>query len=188
MIRFALAAALTSAIAINLSGCDRPAPVPSDSASPAGPALESVAASVGASVGAVVDGPTPSPTPTADIRTPGVPSASRDPGEVLAAWRNAVEARDWATARAYWGDHGARSGLSDKAFAAKWSTLLDPKVTIDKGDQEGAAGSLYYTAPVRIIDGSRTLRGEIVLRRANDVDGATDEQLRWHIDSTTLVP
>lgn len=188
MIRFALAAALTSAIAINLTGCDRPAPVPSESASPSEAALERVAASVGASVGAVVDGPVPSPTPTADIRTPGVPSASRDPVEVLAVWRKAVEARDWATVRAYWGDHGARSGLSDKDFAARWSSLLDPKVAIGKGEQEGAAGSLYYTAPVRIVDGARTLAGEVVLRRANDVDGATDEQLRWHIDSTTLAP
>lgn len=96
--------------------------------------------------------------------------------------------RDWATVRAFWGDHGARSGLSEKTFAANWSSLLDPRVTVYKGDQEGAAGSSYYTAPVRIIDGPRTVRGEIVLRRVNDVPGASDEQLRWHIESSTLEP
>ncbi|MCW1382045.1 hypothetical protein OLX02_04345 [Novosphingobium sp. KCTC 2891] len=182
MIRASLAAAFASAIAINLAGCDRAPPVaaPSESAAPVVPALASPPADLAA--------PSPEPTPTAEISTPGVPSASRDPGEVLAAWAKAVEMRDWATVRAYWGDKGARSGLSDKDFAAKWSSLLDPRVTIGKGEQEGAAGSLYYTAPVRIIDGPRTVRGQIVLRRANDVDGATDEQLRWHIESTTLEP
>jgi len=33
-----------------------------------------------------------------------------------------------------------------------------------------------------------TWRGEIVIRRVNDVDGASDEQLRWHIESTTIDP
>ncbi|WP_225207490.1 hypothetical protein [Novosphingobium huizhouense] len=182
-----VAAVLASALAINLSGCDRPAPEPADhedaqvaasmSAPPTMPAAPAPAAA-----------PAQSATPTAEIAAPGQPSVSRDPGEVLAAWARAVETRDWASARAYWGDHGARSGLSDKDFAAKWSSLLDPRVTIGRGSEEGAAGSLYYTAPVRIIDGPRTVRGEIVLRRANDVEGASDEQLRWHIESTTLAP
>lgn len=172
-------AVLASALAINLSGCDRPAPAPS--------ADPDVAASMAAPP-TVPSAPAPSATPTAEIAAPGQPSVSRDPGEVLAAWARAVETRDWATARAYWGDHGARSGLSDKDFAARWSSLLDPRVTIGRGSEEGAAGSLYYTAPVRIIDGPRTVRGEIVLRRANDVEGASDEQLRWHIESTTLAP
>lgn len=174
-----LAAVLASTLAINLSGCDRPAPAPSDN--------PDVDASMPAPPTVLVT-PSPSATPTAEIAAQGQPSASRDPAEVLAAWAKAVETRDWATTRAYWRDHGARSGLSDKDFAAKWSSLLDPRVTIGKGSQEGAAGSLYYTAPVRIIDGPRTVRGDVVLRRANDVAGATDEQLRWHIESTTLAP
>lgn len=172
MKRACLAAAL-AAITISLGGCDRQQPdppVPENTALP-----EAIA-------------PAPSATPTAEIAAPGKPSESRDPVEVLKDWGDAVQLRDWPTVRAYWGDAGARSGLSDKAFAARWSSLLDPKVTIYKGEQEGAAGSLYYTAPVRIIDGPRTVRGEVVLRRVNDVDGATDEQLRWHIESSTLEP
>lgn len=187
MIRATLAAVLASALAINLSGCDRPVhePSPTDApdiaASMAAPPTMPASASDAAA-------PVPSATPTAEIAAPGQPSASRDPAEVLSAWAKAVETRDWATARAYWGDHGKGSGLSDKAFAAKWASLLDPRVTIGKGEQEGAAGSLYYTAPVRIIDGPRTVRGNVVLRRVNDVDGASEEQLRWHIESTTLAP
>ncbi len=184
MIRSCSVTALVSALAINLAGCDRQ--------QPAAPVPEATtSAAVGATpFEAPSAEPTPSPsaTPTAEIATPGQPSQSRDPVEVLADWAKAVETRDWATARAYWGDKGTRSGLSEKAFAAKWSSLLDPKVTVGKGDQEGAAGSLYYTAPIRIIDGPRTVRGEIVIRRVNDVDGASEEQLRWHIESTTIEP
>lgn len=186
MIRSCTITALISALAINLAGCDRqqaaaPAPEATSSAAVGSTPFEAPSAPA-------PDMPSPSATPTAEIETPGQPSASRDPGEVLASWAKAVEMRDWPTVRAYWGDHGARSGLSVKAFAATWSSLLDPKVTIGKGEQEGAAGSLYYTAPVRIIDGPRTVRGQIVIRRVNDVDGASDEQLRWHIESTTIEP
>lgn len=173
MFKPCLTAALASALAIHLAACDRkPVAPPVAETSPAPAPVDVV--------------PAPSATPTAVIATPGVPSESRDPAEVLAAWAKSVEARDWVTVRAYWGDHGARSGLSKKAFAAKWSDLLAPTVTVDKGDGEGGAGSLYYTASVTIVDGARTVRGEVVIRRVNDVPGATDEQLRWHIESTTL--
>jgi hypothetical protein len=104
------------------------------------------------------------------------------------AFAAAIEARDWPTVRAFWGEHGARSGMDEAAFAAKWDRLAKPSVVIGEGQQEGAAGSIYYTAPVLITDGSRTLRGEIVLRRANNVPGASAEQLRWHVESTTIEP
>jgi hypothetical protein len=175
MIRHAIVSAALSAIAINLAGCDRQAPV-------AAPTAEATSE-------AVLDpGPAPSPsaTPTAEVNEPAVPNASRDPQEVLGAWAKAVELRDWRTVRSYWGDHGKTSGMDDAAFAAKWSDLIAPKVTVGAGQQEGAAGSLYYTAPVTILDGSRTVKGEVTMRRVNDVPGATPEQLRWHIESTTL--
>lgn len=76
--------------------------------------------------------------------------------------------------------------MSAAEFSAQWSKLSAPVVQIGTGQQEGAAGSLYTTAPVTITDGKRTIRGEITLRRANDVPGATAEQLRWHIEATTL--
>ena len=130
--------------------------------------------------------PSPSATPTAEIVAPATPTASRDPVEVLARWAQAIELRDWATVRSYWGERGARSGLDETAFAAKWSDLMAPQVAIGPGAQEGAAGSLFYTAPVAITDGSRRIEGDVTIRRVNDVPGATPEQLRWHIDSTTL--
>lgn len=115
-------------------------------------------------------------------------SIAKRPEEVLDAFAGAIEARDWRTVRAFWGDKGDRSGMDAAAFAEKWSALKEPSVVLGEGQQEGAAGSIYYTAPVVITDGERTVSGKVVLRRVNNVPGATAEQLRWHIDSTTLSP
>ncbi|MBS0482978.1 MAG: hypothetical protein JSR96_12710 [Proteobacteria bacterium] len=116
------------------------------------------------------------------------PSTSRDPQEVLLSWAKAVSIKDWPSAYGYWGDHGAASGLTLDQFTAQWGRLGQPDLEIGKGRSEGAAGSSFYTAPVTLIDGGRRIKGEVVLRRVNDVDGATPEQLRWHIESTTLKP
>ncbi len=117
---------------------------------------------------------------------PDLPSYSRNPAEALDGFASAIEARDWPSVRAYWGDKGERSGMNEAAFAAKWGTLAAPQVTIAAGMQDGAAGSLFYTAPITIVDGDRTLRGEVTIRRVNDVDGASTEQLRWHVETITL--
>lgn len=136
------------------------------------------------------DGKAPQPE-AATTAAPAVvlaPSASRDPGEVLIGWAKAVSLRDWASARAYWGDKGAASGLSEQAFSQVWSVIKNPDVSLGTGALEGAAGSSFYTAPVIIADGQRRIAGHVVLRRVNDVPGATPEQLRWHIESSTLTP
>jgi hypothetical protein len=195
MIRSCLATALASAIAINLSGCDRrPDPAPQASQSPLDSAEMTpppwiVAPSDLPSDDAAPDAASkPGPAPSESAPANPALSATRNPGAVLSAWGDAVEARDWHTVRAFWGDHGKASGLDDKAFAARWGKLVQPKVTIGDGDSEGAAGSIYYTAPVTVVDGARRLTGQVVMRRVNDVPGATPEQLRWHIESTTIAP
>lgn len=131
---------------------------------------------------------TPSPSSTAVLPRAVPPSISRDPQEVLLSWAKAVSLKDWPTAYGYWGDFGAKSGLTLDQFVAAWGKLQAPDLEIGQGQQEGAAGSSFYTVPVTIVDGSRRIPGEVVLRRVNDVDGATAEQLRWHIESTTLRP
>jgi hypothetical protein len=76
-------------------------------------------------------------------------------------------------------------------FAAIFSDLTKASLAIGDGTTEGAAGSIYYNAPITIT-GSDTagrpvrIEGEAVLRRVNDVDGATQEQLRWHFDTFDL--
>ena len=183
--RAALALALLA-----LSGCDarQPADAPTSKAARDPIASESTFAE---------PSPAPKPPKPAPIAMP-VPLAipapapdamqSRNPGEVLAAWGHAVEARDWAAVRGFWGEHGTMSGLSAQAFARRWSVLRQPHVTIDIGLGDAGAGSLFYTAPVIITDGARRIAGQVALRRVNDVDGASSEQLRWHIEKSSVTP
>ena len=133
--------------------------------------------------------PQPKSTATATAAAPALaPSAARDPSEVLIGWAKAVSLRDWASVRAYWGDQGAASGLSELAFSQRWNAIKNPDVSLGIGRLEGAAGSSFYSVPVIIADGKRRIAGYVVLRRVNDVAGATPEQLRWHIESSTLQP
>ena len=99
-----------------------------------------------------------------------------------------IERRNSPAVRGQWGQNGADSGLSSHRFAAQWGALRCPRVTVGTGDQEGAAGSLYYTAPVTITDDARRITGELTLRRVNDVDGPTAEQMRWHLDANMRGP
>lgn len=142
--------------------------------------------------------PTPAPASEEGSTTAAMPissmgagtaaPASSSPDMVLRQWGTAIEQRNWAAVRALWGSHGDDSGLSRRQFAARWDVLRRPLVVIGMGSQEGAAGSLYYTAPVTITDRGRKIAGSLTIRRANDVPGATSEQLRWHADATTRAP
>lgn len=76
-------------------------------------------------------------------------------------------------------------------FTRMFADLGTITVAIPDGTSEGACGSVYYTAPVTITATDKNGRpvryeGEAVLRRVNDVDGATPAQLRWHFDHLTL--
>ena len=170
-----------------LAACSRPAPEEPDASALASSAAEAAAM---ASAETMPSGKPAVPTPTAAPlpATPDAPSESRDPAMVVVAWAKAMSLKQWGSAYLYWGDHGARSGMTAAQFAAKWGKLANPEFELHKGTSEGAAGSLFYTAPIVLIDGKRHSRGEIVLRRVNDVDGATPEQLRWHIDTLSIEP
>lgn len=128
---------------------------------------------------------TTAPQPPAPRVVPP-PSASRDPAVVLQVWAEAMSVKDWDAAYLYWENKGAGTGMNIDQFKAHWGQLDNPEFEIHPGISEGAAGSLYYTAPVVLIDGARRIEGEVVLRRVNDIPGASAEDLRWHIESTTL--
>lgn len=188
-VRMIFAPTFALCLAVPLAGCDRSQPDTRDLASP-GPTA--VVPSSSRQVETALPLPTPVPVPAAAAPA-AEPSASRDADVVASAWAHAVEARDWALVRAYWGEHGAASKLTPPAFAARWNKLAHPQVTLGPGQEDGAAGSLFYDQPVVITDGvvggkARRLSGHMVWRRVNDVDGASPEQLRWHIESSTLAP
>jgi hypothetical protein len=84
-----------------------------------------------------------------------------------------------------------RQKWSKAQFAALFANLGEITVAVPTGSMEGAAGSSYYTAPVTITANDKDgrpvrMEGEAVLRRVNDVEGATPAQLRWHFDKLTL--
>ena len=149
--------------------------------------------------------PPPPPSPpdgSADGENDGYPNLDPAPltpeaerGEtgarnVLLSFARAIELREFDQAWA----------MLDEADQAKWSKsewrklfadLGEITVAVPGGTMEGAAGSSYYTSQATITaddENGRPVRyeGPIVLRRVNDVPGASAEQLRWHIDSVKL--
>ena len=84
--------------------------------------------------------------------------------------------------------------LSDGAFVERYSRYRTYRGEIgEPGRVEGAAGSLYVEIPVTVtgtLTSGEDFRqtGTFTLRRANDVPGATPEQLQWRIYKTDLRP
>jgi hypothetical protein len=165
-----------------LAGCGRePVPAPQETSAVA-PAAQP---------------PVTDPTSAAELAPPLVPEAEK--GEkgarnVLLAWARALELGDYATAYAQWGAEGeARSGMTAAEHAAWWDRFKTVTISMPTGTMEGAAGSSYYEAPTTVVgkrqDGKPyRLQGTVVLRRVNDVPGATPDQLRWHIEKVDLNP
>ncbi len=111
--------------------------------------------------------------------------------DVIGRYYAALDARDFGTAWAQWGADG-RPGQSFEEFRTGFGNTQSTRVTVGPpGDVEGAAGSLYVNVPVTVdatlSSGQRQrFKGYYVLRRVNDIDGASPEQLRWHIDNAQL--
>lgn len=170
----------------------------------AAPLLALAACGQGSTPEPVAEDTAPAPAPAESIATaapcepaPLVPEAAR--GEegarnILLAWACALEQGDYATAFAQWGAGAeARSGTTEAEHAAYWSDFESITVAVPEGRMEGAAGSSYYEVRATIT-GERTdgtpyrLEGPVVLRRVNDVPGATPDQLRWHLERVDLRP
>jgi hypothetical protein len=111
--------------------------------------------------------------------------------DVVRRYYSAIDARDYATAWAQWGDNG-QPGQTFKAFKDGFAHTRSTRVTIGSLEPGGAgAGSIYQPVPVTVDatldDGTRQrFAGTYVLRRVNDVDGASASQLRWHLGSAEL--
>jgi len=111
---------------------------------------------------------------------------------VVERYYAAIERGDFRTAYAQWGNGGRASGKSYAAFARGFAATAHSRVTVgNPGLPDGAAGSLYVEVPVDIHATLKTgrrqhFRGTYVIRRVNDVPGASPAQRRWHIDSARL--
>ncbi|WEK45210.1 MAG: hypothetical protein P0Y56_09190 [Candidatus Andeanibacterium colombiense] len=129
--------------------------------------------------------PAPAPSPTASA-APALDKSAlnehREPGKLLGYLAEAVNSGMWADAALAW--HSAEDGTPMTADKAKalFGNPKAPLISFGPGDQEGAAGSSFYEAPILLIDGGTQKEGTITLRRVNDVDGAEDWQLAWHVE------
>lgn len=140
------------------------------------------------------DSPPPAPSPTVAAPTPTPPPLDhgalderQNPDRVLRYYGAALAAGDWQAASRAWGTETGVTGITLQAeYGAKGRVTLLP----GKGTSEGACGSLYYEAPVtlRFDESGEERSGTITLRRVNDVEGATPDQLRWHIERSTVGP
>ena len=128
-----------------------------------------------------VELPPPPPQPEFTMVLPG--PDQKNPESLLSFWKGAVEAGDTDAARRAW-----RKEVRTGGTAPRWANLDRISVTFQDGQMEGAAGSLYYTVPVALVgtsidEAEVELKGEMTLRRANDVPGASRDELSWRIES-----
>jgi len=125
---------------------------------------------------------------------PGCTPAPKSPeaaAAVVQRYYAALNARDYDTAWNQWGQNGPPS-QSRARFAAGFAHTRSTHVRIGRlppGD--AGAGSLYQPVPV-VVDATldtgarQRFIGNYILRRVNDIDGATAAQLRWHISAAQL--
>lgn len=113
--------------------------------------------------------------------------ASRDCETVARFYFDAISEGAFDRAALVWDDpviDGAR-------LRALFGGIRQPRFTVETVQEEGAAGSLYCTIEGALTDAADPARpprtGTIELRRANDVPGATPDQLRWTIRRSTFI-
>lgn len=164
------------------------------------PAPQKTATGAPAPVAATAEPPAvaePAATPAPEQAPPLIAEAdkgAKGARSVLLAWAHALERGDYAAAFAQWGAEAeARSGMTAAEHAAWWGRFKTITVAMPDGTMEGAAGSSYYEAPTTVVGKQQNgkpyrLEGSVVLRRVNDVPGATPDQLRWHIERVELNP
>jgi len=128
------------------------------------------------------------PADAATLAEEATPTAAE---AVVRAYYAAINARDFATAYAQWGDGGAASGQSLENFRNGYANTASVDARVGTATaEEGAAGSRFILVPVELkssqSDGStRSYRGFFVLR-AVMADGASAEQRRWHLHSAEI--
>ncbi|MBV9749765.1 MAG: hypothetical protein JO157_13225 [Acetobacteraceae bacterium] len=117
------------------------------------------------------------------------PAAAR---AVVVSYYDAIEHGRYRQAYRLWSGEGRASGQSYTSFVRGFARTRHVRAEVGRpSDSEGAAGSVFITVPVVIVatlkDGTpQRFRGSYVLRRVNDVPGATAAHLRWHIASAKL--
>ena len=187
MTRHALSLAGLCALALALAACDRKPPEPEPSATPTigGAPIPAPSIAVPTATPSAQPGPLTTPVPPATKLDTGALQERKDPARVLRYYAQALHARNWDAAAKAW---GRNSGITAAILEAAYDRPTPPSFEIGKGQGDAGAGSQFYEAPVVLRFGGEAMaeRGTLTLRRVNDVDGATPDQLRWHIERSTI--
>ena len=113
--------------------------------------------------------------------------SSRACADVARFYTDALAAREWDRAALVWADPVIDGARLESIFGSY--RLLS--ITWGEPAEEGAAGSLYCTVEGTLTDADEpakgTQPGTLVLKRVNDVPGATPTQLRWTIQSSSFI-
>ena len=113
--------------------------------------------------------------------------ASKECADVAEFYLEAISSREYAQAALVWEDPVIDGARLEAVFGA----YQEAQVEWPEPFVEGAAGSLYCTVSGKLTDAGDPAKpaheGTLLLRRVNDVPGATPEQLRWTLQSSTFV-
>ena len=113
--------------------------------------------------------------------------ASKDCDVVVEFYLEALSTHEYAQAALVWDDPVIDAARLEAVFG----DYKEAQVEWTEPFVEGAAGSLYCTVSGKLTDAgdpAKLMReGTLLLRRANDVPGATADQRRWTLRSSTFV-
>lgn len=177
---------IVPAMLVALAGCSSGSQAPTPTPSPSAIApVTSPSRSTAPSAAPLQAAPTS--TPAAQATQDSAVLDNRDCRTVAQAYTQAIAHNDFAFAARVWNSPAIDAARLKAAF----TDYAIPQIEITKVQQEGAAGSSYCTVTGKLSDvadpNKPTQTGDIVLRRVNDVPGATPDQLRWTIRSSTFV-
>jgi hypothetical protein len=113
--------------------------------------------------------------------------ASKDCAEVVEFYLEALSSHEYPQAALVWDDPVIDAARLEAVFGS----YKEAQVEWTEPFVEGAAGTLHCTISGKLTDArdpAKLMReGTLLLRRSNDVPGATPDQLRWTLQSSTFV-
>lgn len=174
-------ASALSAISLLLAACNR-----EPSVEPTGDATVFASEAIAASEDPVVDASQSADSGLSAQLDQSALGERRDPERLLRFYINALRIGDWEDAARAW---TLDAQMTPNRLAEEFGGDAGPRIALGRGDSSNAAGSLFYEAPVVLdfSDGRPSRRGTIVLRRVNDVPGASEQQLNWRIERMSTV-
>lgn len=166
------------------------------------PPVATAPPSTDAPVATLPPAPQNTSSPTAPSAAPTTPTESTGSAElseqaavqVIRDYYRAIAHKDYQQAYSEWSNDGSASQQSFEQFKQGFANTVSTSVEVgEPSSSGGAAGSTYIEIPVtvtaRTTDGTtQHFQGSYVLKRVNNVPGATAAQRQWHLYSADLTP